>query len=110
MSKKNDNYSLSAKEKRIVEEIMEGKTAKEIGEKLNISPRTVEARLQNIRTRFKCRTTLQLVLHLLELDLVDIAIYRYLREFFEKISKFTVYGDCCKRDNTVLSKIDGGDT
>lgn len=48
-------------DKKIIQLIAEGKTAKEIGEQLNLSKRTIEDRLDKLRFKHDCKKTIQLV-------------------------------------------------
>ena len=47
--------------------LLESFTAKEIAEKLALSPRTVERHLEHVKTKLKCSNKTELVIKLLEL-------------------------------------------
>jgi DNA-binding NarL/FixJ family response regulator len=47
---------LSARERSVLEEVARGATSKEIGERLGISPRTVESHRENIMRKLKIRS------------------------------------------------------
>lgn len=46
---------------KILELIRQGKTSKEIGKILFMSPRTVEKRLAKLREQYDCKRTIQLL-------------------------------------------------
>lgn len=48
-------------DKKIIQLIADGKTAKEIGAQLNLSRRTIEDRLEKLRFKYDCKKTIQLV-------------------------------------------------
>jgi len=55
-----NSTQLSNREIEIIANICQGKTMKEVGLDLNISPRTVEMHLKNSKSKLKCRTQLEL--------------------------------------------------
>lgn len=56
------------REREIVDQILAGRTTKEIARLLNLSPRTVEDHRSNILNKVNVKTTAQLVLALLEAE------------------------------------------
>mgnify|MGYP003671749979 CR=1 FL=1 len=56
-----NNYHIRVREQEILVLISDGYTMIEIGNDLNISSRTVEKHLENLRSRFDCQNTIQLV-------------------------------------------------
>lgn len=56
-----DNVVLTKKEFRCLSLTKLGHTSKSIGKILSLSPRTIETHLENIKIKFKCRTKLELV-------------------------------------------------
>lgn len=61
-----DDTTLSSRELDCVRLLMQGKTAKEIGKQLFISPRTVDTHLIHLKEKLKCRTKSQLMSKLAE--------------------------------------------
>gem|GEM_PF-5218070 len=55
---------LDETDKKIIAKAGEGMTAKEIGYELNISQRSVEARVREMKRWFKCKNLPELVLRL----------------------------------------------
>ncbi|MBN1198491.1 MAG: response regulator transcription factor [Bacteroidales bacterium] len=62
--------SLTLREKEILRLYVEGFTNQEIGEKLNISPRTVETHKNNIMQKFNFKSTVEMVKYALRNNLV----------------------------------------
>lgn len=56
-----ENIYLTKREAECVFYLTQGNTAKQIGKKLTLSPRTVEAYLANIKAKLKCHTITELV-------------------------------------------------
>lgn len=56
-----NHFHIRLREQEILTLISDGHTMSEIGNNLNISSRTVEKHLENLRFRFKCQNTIQLV-------------------------------------------------
>lgn len=57
-----DKFSkLSAREKEVMDMILEGNTSKEAAQKLSLSPRTVEVHRSNMYTKLRIKSLLQLV-------------------------------------------------
>ncbi len=62
----NDTFNqLSNRESELIFYFMRGFTNKEIGLFMNLSPRTVESYLETIKSKFKCSTKNELLLHCL---------------------------------------------
>jgi DNA-binding CsgD family transcriptional regulator len=57
-------------EKRIVKMLSHGSTAKEIADKLNLSHRTIEKRLELLRMQYKVKNTPHLVGHFFRLGII----------------------------------------
>lgn len=55
------NQVMKDLDKKIIQLIADGKTAKEIGVQLNLSRRTIEDRLEKLRFKYDCKKTIQLV-------------------------------------------------
>jgi len=66
------NISLSAREKEVLQLICEELTTTEIGERLFISPRTVEGHRIKLLQKLDCRNTAGLVIAAMQKGLVDI--------------------------------------
>ncbi len=58
---KNKNFSLSVREIDCIQQLIRGKTAKEIASSLNISFRTVEFHINNAKVKAGCKKTGQLI-------------------------------------------------
>lgn len=72
--KETKNYiKLSEREKQILELICQEKTANEIADDLNISPRTVEVHKQNLMEKTQTRNTVGLVLYAIRNGLINCA-------------------------------------
>lgn len=56
-----DNIYLTQREMDCLLGLLEGKSAKQIGKHLRLSPRTIEFYINKIKIKFKCRTTLELI-------------------------------------------------
>lgn len=56
-----NNFHIRVREQEILILISDGHTMNMIGDNLNISSRTVEKHLENLRSRFNCQNTIQLV-------------------------------------------------
>lgn len=56
-----NHFHIRLREQEILTLISDGHTMNEIGDNLNISGRTVEKHLENLRGRFQCQNTIQLV-------------------------------------------------
>lgn len=70
--KQNKNYiKLSERENEILHLICQEKTANEIAEELNISPRTVEVHKQNLMEKTQTRNTVGLVLYAIRNGLIQ---------------------------------------
>ena len=70
--KETKNYiKLSERENQILTLICQEKTASEIAEELNISPRTVEVHKQNLMEKTQTRNTVGLVLYAIRNGLID---------------------------------------
>ena len=65
----NPNH-IRARELEILQLTAEGKTMSLISDKLNISDRTVEKHLENMRFRFNCQNSAQLITFALEMNLL----------------------------------------
>lgn len=53
--------TLSVQKSRCMQELLKGKTAKEIARCLNLSPRTVEHYLEDVRSKVGCRSARELL-------------------------------------------------
>lgn len=65
-----NNYHIREREKEILVLISDGNTMNGIGDKLNISSRTVEKHLENLRVRYNCINTAQLVAFAKDMDIL----------------------------------------
>ena len=61
MTKSGAQVLLSKREIECLHYLVEGKAAKEIARKLDISPRTVELHIANIKGKMKCKSSLELI-------------------------------------------------
>lgn len=52
---------INEKEKHVMERMADGKTAQDVAHELNVTPRTIEMRLQSARQKLKSRTTTEAV-------------------------------------------------
>lgn len=59
--------ALTARQAQCAEYLLKGKTAKEIALILNLSRRTVEYYIENIKSKFDCRSRAELILTLSKL-------------------------------------------
>ncbi len=59
--KKHQNITFSTREENILKQLVRGKTAKDIGERLKLSRRTIEHYLENIKLKTHCKTKYELV-------------------------------------------------
>lgn len=55
------NAYLTTREEDVVECLLTGQTAKQTARQLDISPRTVERHLENIKEKLRCKTKFELV-------------------------------------------------
>lgn len=55
---------------KILELIRQGKTSKEIGKELFMSPRTVEKRLAKMREQYDCKKTIQLLQFIKKVEII----------------------------------------
>jgi DNA-binding CsgD family transcriptional regulator len=60
-----NSHKLSHRQLQCSELLVSGKTTKEIAESLNLSPRTVEAYLANIKQKMSCRNKTELIVKLM---------------------------------------------
>jgi len=56
-----DNYGLTLRESECLFFLLRGKSAKQIGKRLDISPRTVESYIENIKMKFNCKRKCDLI-------------------------------------------------
>lgn len=56
-----ENPALSRRERECLSLLLEGKSAKQSGRVLNLSPRTIETYLDAIKQKFGCRTKLEII-------------------------------------------------
>jgi DNA-binding NarL/FixJ family response regulator len=63
------NQNLSSQETKCAKHILTGLTAKEIGRQLELSPRTVESYIENIKIKLLCQNKTQLILVLAKMSL-----------------------------------------
>lgn len=68
--KKDDGFSLTARQKEILKLVALGHTNREIGEQLDISVRTVEVHRFNLMRRLRVRNVAQLLRQALVLKLI----------------------------------------
>lgn len=64
-----DIYNLSKKELACIKQLMLGKTAKQIGKALGISPRTVEFHITNIKSKLRCYRKSEIIEFLIKNEL-----------------------------------------
>lgn len=57
-------YALTARQTQCAEYLLKGKSAKEIALILNLSRRTIEFYIDNIKSKFDCRSRAELILKL----------------------------------------------
>lgn len=55
------NITLSCNQKKVLHYLSQGKSYKEIASLMSISPRTVEAHIQNLKNKFRCYTKSEIV-------------------------------------------------
>jgi DNA-binding NarL/FixJ family response regulator len=55
------DFTLTNREKEVVQLLMDGKTSQEIADKLFISPRTVDTHRANLMQKFKTKNTIELI-------------------------------------------------
>jgi DNA-binding CsgD family transcriptional regulator len=67
-----EHFKLSKRESECLFLMIRGKNSKEIGLFLNISSRTVEGHIENIKLKFNCNTKSELVAEAIEKGLIDI--------------------------------------
>jgi DNA-binding CsgD family transcriptional regulator len=72
ISEYHENFKLSKRESECLFLMIRGKNSKEIGMFLNISSRTVEGHIENIKLKFNCNTKSELVAEAIEKGLIDI--------------------------------------
>lgn len=65
-----DENGLFARDIRVANYLAKGLTAREIGEKGEVSPRTVEAIVKKLLATFKCKNTAQLVAELMRRNII----------------------------------------
>lgn len=68
---KRTRYTLSKREQECLFYILRGKSAKEIGRILNLTPRTIEHYIENIKYKLNCRTKVDLIIKAKEEDFLD---------------------------------------
>ncbi|HEV2614578.1 MAG TPA: helix-turn-helix transcriptional regulator [Gammaproteobacteria bacterium] len=51
----------SRREEEVLAQLVRGKTAKQIGEKLNLSPRTIESYVENMKIKTNCQSKAELI-------------------------------------------------
>ncbi|HEV2614577.1 MAG TPA: helix-turn-helix transcriptional regulator [Gammaproteobacteria bacterium] len=51
----------SRREEEVLAQLVRGKTAKQIGEKLNLSPRTIESYIENMKIKTNCQSKFELI-------------------------------------------------
>lgn len=61
---------INEKDLQIIEMLANGYTSKEIGQALSLSPRTVEAKTQDIKSAFGCKNVPHLVKKAIEMKLI----------------------------------------
>lgn len=60
----NNSISLSIRQQQCASFLLQGMTAKEIARELNLSKRTIEHYIENLRKKLSCRNKSQLIIHL----------------------------------------------
>lgn len=70
-----EKYNLTEREAECLFYLLRGKSARDIGERLKISPRTVESYIENIKMKFNCK---------LKSDLIETAIENGLVHYMPK--------------------------
>jgi DNA-binding NarL/FixJ family response regulator len=68
--------TLTPREQQVMRLIAEGHSAKQIAEKLFISPKTVENHRSNIMSKLELHTTLELVRYAARLGLIDVDLWK----------------------------------
>jgi DNA-binding NarL/FixJ family response regulator len=68
----NINRSLTPREREVMGMLAEGRTRKQIGESLSISPRTVESHATNIMKKLSLNSTVELVRYAVKFGLINV--------------------------------------
>jgi DNA-binding NarL/FixJ family response regulator len=68
--------SLTSREQQVLRLLAEGLSAKEIAEKLFISPKTVENHRTNIMNKLDIHSTMELVRYAAKLGLIDVDLWK----------------------------------
>lgn len=66
MHQSNQKKILSAREKQCAYHLLNGMTAKEIGQQLGLSSRTIESYIENMKNKLMCRNIIELVIVLMK--------------------------------------------
>jgi len=65
----NQQNVLTARENQCAYYLLDGMTAKEIGKELELSPRTIESYIDNIKCKLLCKNKAQLIVQLIKISL-----------------------------------------
>jgi DNA-binding CsgD family transcriptional regulator len=76
LGEKYQNIYLTKREAECVVYLLKGHTIKEVGEKLNLSARTIEFYINNIKAKLKCRTRTELLDHIKNSQLMNIIDFK----------------------------------
>ncbi len=68
--------TLTPREEQVLRLLAEGRSPKEIGEQLFISPKTVENHRANIMEKLDLHSTLELIRYAVRLGLVDLDVWK----------------------------------
>jgi DNA-binding NarL/FixJ family response regulator len=66
-----DFYNISNRQKQCLNYLAQGLSAKNIGKELNLSPRTVEAYIESLKLKFKCKNKTLLIVKFVKSNYIN---------------------------------------
>ncbi len=87
IDKNDDPFKLSTRELECLFCILRGMTAKQIGERIQLSKRTIESYIENIKNKFGCRTKSELFDSAINKGYVNVIPARFLQDDFLNMLK-----------------------